>query len=217
MSYLLHTKRNIILQPWCVGSTYSNILLEGRYSLLELIEFDWGNGPRPQTDWMDMYQKLIAYRNQHYTTNVPKKFGSLGLWVHLQRRLQNRSRLLDERYSLLVSINFNWKDGARPRTNWLHMYERLVEYKEEHNNANVPQKYDLDTKLGLWVMRQRNTYDNNKLLDEYTSLLNSIGPYDDIHDLTSYSKEEILCTRRCRLHNNSRKNFHHNCRSNRCS
>ena len=122
-----------------------------------------------------MYQKLVAYRNQHSTTNVPSKFGSLGLWVHLQRRLQNRSRLLDERYSLLVSINFNWKDGARPRTNWFHMYERPVEYKKEHNNANVPQKYDLDTKLGLWVMRQRNTYNNNKLLDEYTSLLNSIG------------------------------------------
>jgi hypothetical protein len=155
--------------------SHSNSLLEGRYSLLELIEFDWGNDPRPQTDWMDMYQKLIAYGNQHYTTNVPKNFGSLGLWVHLQRRLQKRSRLLDERYSLLESINFNWEDGARPRTNWFHMYEKLVGYKKEHHNANVPQKYDLDTELGLWVMRQRNAYNNNKLLDEYTSLLNLIG------------------------------------------
>ena len=101
-----------------------------------------------QIGWICI-KSLLRIENQHYTTDVPKKFGSLDLWVYLQRRLQNRSRLLDERYSLLELINFNWKDGARPRTNWLHMYERLIEYKKEHHNANVTQKYDLDTKLGL--------------------------------------------------------------------
>jgi hypothetical protein len=153
----------------------NNSLLDGRYTLLDCIHFDWGKGPRPQTGWIDMYQKLVAYKKKHYTTNVPKNSGSLGLWVHLQRNLDSKNMLLDERYSLLDSINFNWGNGPRPRAHWLYMYKRLVEYKKEHNNTNVPQKYDLDIKLGLWVMRQRNTYNSNKLLDEYTSLLDSIG------------------------------------------
>ena len=50
-------------------------LLHDRYSLIDSIDFDWKNGPQgPNTDWMEMYQRLIAYRKQYYTTNVSTKY-----------------------------------------------------------------------------------------------------------------------------------------------
>ena len=58
---------------------------------------------------------------------------------------------------------------------WMGMFERLVEYKKQHKNTLVPQRYDEDPKLGLWVSKQRRDYKKDELNPNRVDLLNSIN------------------------------------------
>merc|ERR1712232_322940 len=60
------------------------------------------------------------------------------------------------------------------RSNWNEMYQRLVAYKTEHGDANVPYRYERDPKLGPWVSNQRTTYNQNKMTEERIRLFDSI-------------------------------------------
>jgi len=55
------------------------------------------------------------------------------------------------------------------------MYKRLVAYKKEHTDINLPKQYKKDPKLGTWISNQRTTYKNKKMTEERKHLLNSIG------------------------------------------
>jgi len=67
------------------------------------------------------------------------------------------------------------KDGG-----WMHFYNRLVEYKRQKGNTEVPQRYKEDPSLGSWCKNQREyykNYTNNKtssLTEERIALLNKI-------------------------------------------
>merc|ERR1711935_22329 len=55
---------------------------EGRVELLKAIGFEWS--VRRKYSWMDMYQRLVAYKIKHNTANVPrsdKEDPRLGVWV----------------------------------------------------------------------------------------------------------------------------------------
>ena len=60
--------------------------------------------------WMNMFQKLSAYKKQHKNTVVPKQYNkdpTLGRWVSKQRHFYNYNELHPERLALLNSIDFN--------------------------------------------------------------------------------------------------------------
>ena len=83
--------------------------------------------------------------------------------------------LLPNRYALLNSIDFTGDTrGKVDYEKWTSMFQRLVEYKKEHKNTKVPQQYDEDPKLGMWVHTQRSNYQKDKLLPKRLVLLNSI-------------------------------------------
>jgi len=164
-------------------SNNNNKLLPARFSLLESIDFDWGSGPRgPDTDWRDMYQRLVVYQKQHHTTNVPFLYQEdlkLGRWVALQRTMKfnsSKQPLHDQRCTLLDTIDFDWGKGPRgPQTEWRDMYQRLVVYQQQHHTTNVPFSYQADLKLGKWTNLQRVNYNNKNLPQERTSLLDALG------------------------------------------
>eukprot|EP00536_Pseudo-nitzschia_multiseries_P009738 jgi/Psemu1/258380/estExt_Genewise1Plus.C_2810032 len=54
---------------------------------------------------------------------------------------------------------------------WNMMYQRLVEYKKEHNTTRVPSDYKADPKLGIWVQTQR----KNCVRKDRVQRLNEIG------------------------------------------
>jgi hypothetical protein len=67
-------------------------LSSNRIDLLNSIDFVWervrSREATNQRKWMDMYQKLIAYKHQHQNTMVPRNYKedpSLGQWVRKQR------------------------------------------------------------------------------------------------------------------------------------
>ena len=82
-----------------------------RIRRLDSIGFVWN--PLDE-QWMEMYQKLVAYKKEHRSTNVPRcymKDPVLGRWVGSQRQAYNntaRGILSEKRVGLLNSINFVW-------------------------------------------------------------------------------------------------------------
>ncbi|OEU18147.1 hypothetical protein FRACYDRAFT_268870 [Fragilariopsis cylindrus CCMP1102] len=134
---------------------------------------------RNDEKWMRMFEKLVAYKNQHNNTMVPQKYKKdpkLGPWVSRLRRAYRNDKLLPNRYALLNSIAFDW-DGIKGKVVtdqmiWMNMFQKLVAYKNQHKTTFVPVKND--PKLGRWVNTQRLNYKNDLLHPGRFDLLNSI-------------------------------------------
>lgn len=69
----------------------TNKLLSNRYDLLQSISFVWEDSKsiKEQEQWMEMYQQLVLYKNNHKTARVPwdYQYGNnthLGQWVYRQ-------------------------------------------------------------------------------------------------------------------------------------
>lgn len=77
-------------------------------------------------EWSFMFEKLEAYKREHSTCNVPKRYQSdpkLGHWVHYQRTMCKADKLSQERKELLESIGFVWSERqtsqvSREQTSW---------------------------------------------------------------------------------------------------
>ena len=59
-------------------------------------------------------------------------------------------------FSSMSDANYTKRNGVPRETTkqWIESAMRLIEFRLHHGHANVPQKYDRDTKLGFWVMNQ---------------------------------------------------------------
>jgi hypothetical protein len=100
-------------------------LLLKRVAMLDSINFEWEvEGARDQRKWMVMFQKLVAYKEQHKTTMVPGLYPKLGPWVNDQRISYKKDKLLPNRIDHLNSIDFEWK--GRKGWNWNHHMAYLV-------------------------------------------------------------------------------------------
>ncbi|OEU05944.1 hypothetical protein FRACYDRAFT_203435, partial [Fragilariopsis cylindrus CCMP1102] len=120
------------------------------------------------------YQRLVAYKKKHKSTNVPRKYGAdlkLGQWVKQQRNNYSNKQLSSERINRLDSICFVW---APNDTRWMEMYSRLVEYKKQNKSTRVPYFYTEDPFFGKWVDRQRIAHNKGNLSEKRVELLNSI-------------------------------------------
>jgi len=128
--------------------------------------------------WEEMYERLVAYKKEHNSTRVPKKYEAdpqLGGWVCNQRTLYRRKKMTEERQRLFESIGFMSGLSTKNKATWESMYQRLVAYKKEYKDTNVPTKYNEDIKFGSWVKSQRYAYQNKMMTEERKQLLNSIG------------------------------------------
>lgn len=131
-------------------------------------------------NWYAMFQLLLEYKTQHGHTLVPQrceKNRRLGIWVRQQRSLKSNNRLLSDREMCLQSIGFVWLvvrpiiDGKK----WAKMYRLLLQYKQQHGDTLVPEKYYKNHPLGIWVKEQRRLYTKKNLGSYRFKLLESIG------------------------------------------
>ena len=68
--------------------------------------------------WMGMYEKLVAYKNQHKNTMVPQRYEKdpkLGSWIGRQRQVYRDDKLLPKRLVLLTTIDFTWNVNKAAR------------------------------------------------------------------------------------------------------
>jgi extradiol dioxygenase family protein len=151
-----------------------------------------------------MYEKLVAYEQEHGDCNV-KRTGDnkkLGTWVGEQRRSFKKQvkgyqeGKSSDRYIALTEIGFVFDLLDQE---WSKMYDQLVTYKQEYGDCNVKRTGD-NKKLGTWVAKQRRSfkkqvkgYQAGKSSDRYIEL-NKIGFVFDRDDQAWSTMYEKLVT-----------------------
>jgi hypothetical protein len=132
----------------------------------------------PQRDsWTTRYNELMQYKRDFGNCNVPQLYKTnpqLGTWVNNQRMSFKSKSLADVRVTKLNEIGFAWK--IKKEDAWMELYNKLVEFKQINGHCNVPQRYQSNPQLGLWVQRQRRFYKNKKYITQHRiAKLNQIG------------------------------------------
>ena len=119
---------------------------------------DEDQSPAIRQKWMEMYEKLKTYVEQHGTTDIPKDTEDIELlllrnwcgaqrsgYSKMQRGVKSKGMNL-EKVDLLTSIGFNFPP------NWSVMYSKLAAFKNDHGHLRVTEEDDAE--LASWVSRQ---------------------------------------------------------------
>jgi len=169
-------------------------ILHPRKQALNAIGFNWAPGEeiltkRAQDIWDERFQELQEFQQTHGHCRVPcqrKAKGTnlqgLSSWVYIQRlrRYPTPSKTRDRRpmpqheIDRLDSIGFIWR-AQNYEERWNDKFKRLLEFKSLHGHCRVPDGYELDTELGVWVIRQKRQYVINKLASNRMEKLEGIG------------------------------------------
>ncbi|OEU07444.1 hypothetical protein FRACYDRAFT_197745 [Fragilariopsis cylindrus CCMP1102] len=157
------------------SATNKNIS-EERLRRLNSIGFVWKmRNDDVLAPWMEMYHRLVAYKMEHKSTDVPKEYQvdpKLGHWVQTQRKSYDKKQLSTDRINRLESISFVWDSYD---VQWMESYSKLVEYKKQNKSTVVPYRRTEHHSLGNWVDTQRVAYNKDKLSGKRLELLNSIN------------------------------------------
>eukprot|EP00980_Cylindrotheca_fusiformis_P003747 scaffold833_cov92-Cylindrotheca_fusiformis.AAC.1 len=117
--------------------------------------------------WNRRLLELARYQDKFGDCNVPVGFPEnkgLGMWVatqrkqYRQRQFGKHSHMTDERMKKLESIGFNWIVREQGSQIWKKRCRELIEYRINHGDCRVPQKYPDNRALGSWVNDQRKQY-----------------------------------------------------------
>ena len=96
---------------WLITITVKNRELSiERINYLKSIGFVWKfRDFVPPIPWIEMYDRLVAYKQCHQSTMVPQKYTEDPTkWVGKQRQTYSKGRLSEKRMELLQSIDFVW-------------------------------------------------------------------------------------------------------------
>ena len=163
------------LRVWCTHqrkAKKSGTLSLERIARLEALEFAW----EPfEAAWEDMVNRLAAYKAQHGNCDVPQDHNSdrqLGTWCAVQRHARKIGRHSAERIARLDALGFVW--GPKKAV-WEDKFSRLVAYKAQHGDCNVPRFYDPDTHLGTWCAVQRHAKKIGRHSAERIARLDALG------------------------------------------
>lgn len=121
-----------------------------------------------EQNWEDYYEKLVAFWKEHGHSNVVRRGSALGGWVTDQRKAYKRraegkgSSMTQTKIELLESVDFKWRLKESKDQCWTDCYRRLLRYRQEHSDCNVPRKYAPDQSLANWVAKQRHWYKKRK-------------------------------------------------------
>jgi len=122
--------------------------------------------------WNVRLEECKAYREKFGHCKIPTNYKdnkSLGIWVQETRRnfklakqgKKARSPLKDDQIEQLDDIGFHWSWTPDPNltaesdTSWEVNFAKLQEYKESHDNFDVPMDGGLSS-LATWAKVQRN-------------------------------------------------------------
>ena len=167
--------------------------------------------------WNKMFEILVQEYKQKYgeqaqkggqmVVNKENVSTSFRIWLDTQTDFWKYYKvgsddILDERYQRLArlgglgAIETVAKKGMiSQEERWNDMYESLLGFKQKHGHVKVPQRYNENKKLGIWVMHWRRAYREYKRTNgqkgdpERMKCLESIGLVDDI--TTGYAKEDV--------------------------
>ena len=110
--------------------------------------------------WLRRFEELKVFKKKHGHCHVPQRYvpnKSLGKWVHKQRQIaKNSTKNLNlKRLRALQSIGFWLEPPDKIEIVWNQRYAELVEYRNNVGDCSVPQRFQANIPLGMWVHRQR--------------------------------------------------------------
>lgn len=125
------------------------VLSQDKTKKLRNIGFVWDPF---EARWGEKYQELVDYQIEYGNCDVPSSYPRLGRWVGKQRTNHKNNKLSEDRITRLNKLGFAWD---KLEAQWETQYQKLVKYKQETGNCNVPAKYSRDASLGTWAGKQR--------------------------------------------------------------
>jgi hypothetical protein len=150
-------------------STTDSVMKPLRRRALDSIGFAWKlrepyRSLKWDEQWNERFRLLQEYHTEHGDCLVPLDYAfanstiKLGTWVSFQRERHAAGKLRKDRVIRLESLDFSFR--ALPDDSvqalWDRLFERLVQYKQEHGHCRVPITYKRDRQLGVWVKGLRN-------------------------------------------------------------
>lgn len=145
--------------------------------------------------YKERLSELKEFKNKHGNCNVPQIYKpnrKLGRWCTQLRILYKKRDLKTDEIDTLNSLGFIWNGLDFKEEYWNRMYHELIAYKERHGHINVPIKYDINKKLGIWVSTQRVRKIKNKLLQYQLDKLKDIEFVWEFHKTSWDDKFEEL-------------------------
>ena len=128
------------------------------------------------------YYSAVRYVENHGDLDVPSQYVDedgnwLGAWIDRMRRYrkENNPNLTDDEIERLDSIGMLWEN--RFERIWNAQYKELVLYKKKFGNVRVPVGYVTESgiKLYLWLSRQFEQFNNQKMTKEREEKLTALG------------------------------------------
>ena len=128
------------------------------------------------------YYSAVRYMEEHGDLDVPSQYvdadgNRLGAWIDRMRRYRKdgNSNLTDDEIERLDSIGMLWEN--RFERIWNAQYKELVLYKKKFGNVRVPVGYVTESgiKLYLWLSRQFEQFNNQKMPKEREEKLTALG------------------------------------------
>lgn len=115
--------------------------------------------------WESMYRQLALFVEDNGHTCLPseQKFEALQDW--LNRQIFNKRLLSESQFKKLDSLGVDWNAVSSRDQRWELMYLRLQEFHRLYGHCRVPQKWEKDRQLALWVSLQRRAYSRKNLCE----------------------------------------------------
>ena len=123
--------------------------------------------------WDTMYAMAREYFTEYGTLEVPKHYTihgySLGAWIATQRKVylgKTAGCLSKEQIARLTKIGMRWQSTNKAA--WEKNFTQAEKYFREHGTLEVPVNFVAENgcKLGRWVRRQREKYQNYQNLNQ---------------------------------------------------
>ena len=125
-------------------------IFQGKQGKRSEENYDW--------NWNSMLGQLVAYKQKRGDCDVPASYGdnkALAKWVKLQRSKARAGQMSPAEIEMLESLGFRWvphnKNIQSFDESWNSMLERLKEYQRKYGDCLVPQRYQEDIALGMFL------------------------------------------------------------------
>lgn len=120
--------------------------------------------------WNQKYQLLKEFYDEHHHLDINDK--DLNLWLKRQIKKYKQGSLSNKQKQLLDDINIQ----EYLEDSWDSYLDKAHEYYKVNHHLNISSSYVCGdgTRLGQWILRQRQLYSENKLTKDKIQKLNEI-------------------------------------------
>lgn len=162
-------------QPYDLGPNLDAGLHAGKAPRLESLGL---RRSRREASFDDNLLKIKAYKDVHGNCQVPYFYKldiSFGYWVSRIHSDYRNNRLSPEKITKLESLGIVWKLQSQNDEAFEINVSKLINYKKEFGDYNVPRGYYLDPALGRWVSKLREKYKTSRLSKAKIAQLEKLG------------------------------------------